>query len=380
MTLPTKALSTQFNYKVKWRDLFPTNISILVFGVYVSLFVNHGLLTRATQKAGKYDYNYTFLVLGTELAKFLICLIILLVKYKPTEALHMVIKEKKLFVLYLIPAGLYVLYNNLAFVSLQNFEPATYLLLMNIRTVVLGFVYQVFLNTKLSKIQWTSLIILTFACILKEITFPDSAKKMAEFLENNETSSSLPVEDSKSVFDVSIISILILFVQILSSCTANVYNQILLKNKDNADLWIQNLFMYLNGFLLNLLVLVLKSFTENSSMTPSSITHNFSAPHLLLILNQTFLGISASMLLKYLNVIIKAFSSAVEMLVSAIAQYLVFGLTVKGLNNYLAYLIAWFSLYLYALNPIENDDIKARRGSRGTPDYEKVGNDDTSKV
>jgi Nucleotide-sugar transporter. len=45
--------------------------------------------------------------------------------------------------LYFVPAFLYCLYNNLAFVSLSAFDPTTYYLLLQFRVVVTGIIFQV---------------------------------------------------------------------------------------------------------------------------------------------------------------------------------------------------------------------------------------------
>lgn len=47
----------------------------------------------------------------------------------------------------------------------------------------------------------------------------------------------------------------------------------------------------------------------------------FDSSHFLLIFNQAFLGVSASLLLKHLNSIVKAFSTAIEMMASALLSY-----------------------------------------------------------
>ena len=70
------------------------------------------------------------------------------------------------------------------------------------------------------------------------------------------------------------------------------------------------------------------------------------------MLNQAFLGIFASLLLKYLNSIVKALSTAIEMSLSAVLQFLLLGIAVNGFKNYLAFGMALGSIYLYALNPI----------------------------
>ena len=45
--------------------------------------------------------------------------------------------------LYFVPASLYCMYNNLAFVNLSAFDPTTYYLLLQLRVVVTGIIFQV---------------------------------------------------------------------------------------------------------------------------------------------------------------------------------------------------------------------------------------------
>lgn len=45
---------------------------------------------------------------------------------------------------YFVPAFLYCLYNNLAFVNLSAFDPTTYYLMLQLRVVVTGVLFQVF--------------------------------------------------------------------------------------------------------------------------------------------------------------------------------------------------------------------------------------------
>ena len=47
------------------------------------------------------------------------------------------------FLLYLVPAVLYCVYNMLTFVNLSAFDPTTYFLLLQLRVVVTGVMYQV---------------------------------------------------------------------------------------------------------------------------------------------------------------------------------------------------------------------------------------------
>lgn len=57
-----------------------------------------------------------------------------------------VLKNKHLCLLYFVPAFLYCLYNNLAFVNLSKFDPTTYYLLLQLRVVITGILFQVSSN------------------------------------------------------------------------------------------------------------------------------------------------------------------------------------------------------------------------------------------
>ena len=146
-----------------------------------------------------------------------------------------------------------------------------------------------------------------------------------------------------------------MMVQIFSSVIANVYNEYLLKDRTSLNLWVQNIFMYGNGFILNLVVCLVKSGRAFGSAGSLGFFENFQLTHYLLILNQVFLGICASLLLKHLNSIVKALSTAIEMSLSAILQWMLLDIAVTGFKNYLAFLLALLSIYLYALNPIVNE-------------------------
>lgn len=54
-----------------------------------------------------------------------------------------VTKSKQLCIRYLIPSFLYCIYNNLAFINLSTFDPTTYYLLLQLRVVITGILFQV---------------------------------------------------------------------------------------------------------------------------------------------------------------------------------------------------------------------------------------------
>lgn len=117
--LPTHAQNTPsrakpVNFKIKYRELFPNTLSAIVFVVYITLFVNHGLLTHATQNSqtGSYDYDPTVIVLLTEILKLVISSVIILKDKTMKDAVEQLLQNTGVLALYLIPSGLYTLGRN----------------------------------------------------------------------------------------------------------------------------------------------------------------------------------------------------------------------------------------------------------------------------
>lgn len=123
------------------------------------------------------------------------------------------IKGSNVLALYLVPAFLYCLYNNLAFQNLSVFDPTTYYLLLQFRVVITGILFQIIFKKYLSRKQWLSLILLTLGCMVKQINFGDMPDKSAD--------DSKPPKNTIG-FDLSINAIFIL-IQTVCSCLVIVF-------------------------------------------------------------------------------------------------------------------------------------------------------------
>lgn len=118
------------------------------------------LVTYSQESNNSYKYNTVVVVLLTEVTKLIISAI-LYMKQDNTfvSLLTNVKKDSDVLLLYFVPAFLYCLYNNLAFVNLAKFDPTTYYLLLQFRVVIVGILFQVseatflFLVTHLKRIQ-----------------------------------------------------------------------------------------------------------------------------------------------------------------------------------------------------------------------------------
>lgn len=138
---------------------------------------------------------------------------------------------------------------------------------------------------------------------------------------------------------------------------AGVYNEYLLK-KDGVDvnIFVQNVFMYLDSIVCNVAVLLAQgNLIESISKAGPSIFANVKV--LMIILNNAAVGIITSFFLKNLNSIVKTFASALELVFSAILCWLFFDIPIH-LNTAIAIGIVSYAVILYSQNPVQNVQIK----------------------
>eukprot|EP01134_Creolimax_fragrantissima_P001089 CFRG1089T1 len=321
------------------RAVFPDNASVVICLAYMSTFVLQGLLTTASQSVdGKYLYNTTTAVMTAELIK-LITAFTLYVNEHGYTAFHREFQaNSRLLGLYFIPALMYCVYNNLAFINLGNYDPTSYYLLLQFRVVVTGVVFQVLFDQRLSRKQWLSLGTLTVGCFVKEYG-SRSHKPSFEV-----------VQKGASNVDFYFHTVLIL-VQVFCSCFAGVYNERLLKgNGGQTPVMMQNVFMYLDSIICNVMFIMARG--ELSTAFSAKGVQGMMQPLVILVCcNNAMIGIITSLFLKKLNSVVKVYASAIELIATAMLAWMIFGYPIDG-PTFISLLLIVFASAIYAMNPI----------------------------
>ncbi|CAH2265767.1 jg7955 [Pararge aegeria aegeria] len=228
----------------EWSKLFPNKEAFIVFSLYIILFVFQGVfITASKTENGVYDYNTTLVVFLSELLKLIISAVLYTCRKKnKPNIFQAVVLNYKLALYYFIPSLLYCFYNNLAFINLSHYDPTSYYILLQLRVVLTAIIFQFLFQKKLTFIQWISLGILTLGCMIKNF---DAATMSGK-------------EDSNwsQIFNIYFLSINF---QNFCSCLAGTYNEYLLKTKgSNVDIFLQNVYMYLDSVLCNFFILMCK--------------------------------------------------------------------------------------------------------------------------
>ncbi|XP_037825458.1 UDP-galactose transporter senju [Lucilia sericata] len=350
---------------VNWRELFPTKLTFLIFILYMSLFIGQGIFVTASQESNNsYSYNTVTVVLLTEVLKLIVSATLYCRENNLTSLVKDVRKDSNVMMLYFVPAFLYCLYNNLAFVNLSTFDPTTYYLLLQLRVVITGILFQIIFKKYLSQRQWISLVLLTAGCMLKQLNFngiysaaDDSSEDAAKLMTKNphpeeEQANTIISGKNMSGFDFSISAVLIL-AQTIFSCLAGVYNEYLLKDKgSDVNIFVQNVFMYLDSIVCNVVILLIKG-ELFSAFTADSLTAIFRFKVIIIIINNAAIGIVTSFFLKYMNSILKTFASALELMFTAVLCYFLFSIPIY-INTALAIAVVSYAIYLYSQSPVVN--------------------------
>lgn len=175
--------------------------------------------------------------------------------------------------------------------------------------------------------------------------------KQLNLKSNEETS-----DKTESINKISIsvnINIVFILIQTLCSCLAGVYNEYLLKKKSNGtNIFVQNVFMYLDSIFCNAIILLIQGNFLNA-FTISNLANVMHFKVIIIIINNCAIGIVTSFFLKYLNSILKTFASALELMFTAILSYILFAIPIY-LNTVLAIVIVSLAVWLYSQSPVIN--------------------------
>lgn len=312
------------------------------------------------------------LVLLTELVKLFTCVVIYLFNSRANifDLIADLRKNSKLLLLYLVPASLYCIYNVLSYRNIKLFDLTTYYCSTQLRIVVTALVYQILFRRKLTALQWASLFILTLGCILKQYSF--QASKSSEH-----TNTTLLITTEKTLVNVTkgetittknhdvestYLNWLTLLLQIFCSCLAGVYNEYLLKDSStssNAGIILQNIFMYIDSILCNMIALKVNPYlfeaseelqADKSSTITLYNSLNRSVVIGVIIVN-ALCGLVTSWFLKDFNSILKNFAAAIELFAIAILAWLIYD---DALDKYtiIALFLVTASLIVYSRNPV----------------------------
>ncbi|XP_018323200.1 UDP-N-acetylglucosamine transporter [Agrilus planipennis] len=273
-------------------------------------------------------------VLMSEVVKLLVCLSIIYVQAGSLiqlldEVKRHIIKQPLDTLKVCIPSFVYVIQNNLLYVSASHLDAATYQVTYQLKILTTALFAVIILGKKLLKTQWLSLVTLVLGVVLVQLAQSDKPHQITYGPEQNR---------------------LLGFSAALGACLlsgfAGIYFEKILKGAD-VSVWMRNIQLSLCSIPFGLIT----CFIYDSELIK---THGFFFGYdrfiKYLILLQAGGGLLVAMVVKYADNILKGFATSLAIIISCVASIYLFNfnLTIQFLMG--AALVI-FSIFLYGHVP-----------------------------
>ena len=193
-----------------------------------------------------------------------------------------------------IPAGLYVIQNNLQFLAVSNLPAEVYQVLIQSKIVTTAVFSVILLNKRPSGLQWLSILALSIGVAIVQLSFP--ARAVAPQAVN---------------YFVGFMAVL---VSCFTSGFGGVYFEKLMKAKPNS-LWLRNIEMSL----VSVLIAIIAAGSKDLALIRKfGFFHGYSPLVFGVILLQAFGGILVSLVVQYTNSMTKGFATSGSIILSCL--------------------------------------------------------------
>lgn len=312
----------------------PVLFILFLAALQVITYTSQSILVTLTKTSGVYNYDPNSNVLLTEVFKLLFALVSLIRSGEVSSLLlpqgkghkaglaPVVVLRKSLT--FAVPAVLYILHNNLIFLSLLYLSAPVYQLLNNMKILTTGVVFRFMLKRKLTVIQWIALLQLTVGM---GVTSMDKATSAIEH------------EDEHSGLSAWMTGLLLMFILALCSAAAGCWTELIVKTS-GYPLQVTNAWLYSYGIL----------FSSAIYLWHREPGHNFFDGYTPLAFavaaTNSVLGMVISFILKHGDNIIKLFASSSAVLFTAALSWPLFDYK-PGPGLWLGWILVGCSLTLY---------------------------------
>jgi UDP-sugar transporter A1/2/3 len=281
-----------------------------LFVSYVLMWSLQGILVHRISKSPTDTKSIVFFQEATKL--LITTFLFLRHEGTPGGLMQQLVRHRRVLLLYFIPAGLYAVYNNLTFIGLSIFDPASYFVLMQFRLILTGALSVVILKKELSIRNWLALVIVMVGSMLKEIP---------NFTQLNPNYSNY----------------FLILIQLSISSFAGIYNELLLKSRADVSTNIQNFFMYSASLIL--LIIFSPSLPNPAVLADLNVIP--------IVINSGLVGVITGYFLRHLNSVLKSIAAATELWLTAILSSMIFGYKIEFIQV-IGIVLVSFGIFLYS--------------------------------
>lgn len=316
--------------------------SSLLFNAYVIslmtlIWSSHALLLRHTRTNLKYADQLYFpstVVVCSEACKLFASVLLLWNqhKFRVSKLIHEIrvefIGRPKELLKMSVPALLYAVQNNLDFVALANLEPGVYQVTCQFKIVTTAAFMVLMLQKRYSLTRWVSIVLLFCGVALVQL----------QAVQNSNAESSDPFLPHQNHF----VGLAAVLTTCLTAGFSGVYFEKMLKDS-TTSLWIRNMQMYFCGLVCAGATCLLN---DGSNLMSRGFFYGYYDLVYVIIALLSLGGIYISMVIKYLDNLMKSFASAASILFVSMLSVYLFG-SVLSFTFIVGSVVVILSILLY---------------------------------
>ncbi|CAH0717219.1 unnamed protein product, partial [Brenthis ino] len=290
-----------------------------------------GLSMRYARTREVEMFASTAAVLMAEVLKLAICIVLVMQESRSLKkgALTMystVILNIKDTLRVCVPSFLYVIQNNLLYVSASNLDAATYQVTYQLKLLTTAFFAVIVLKRKLKKWQWGALALLVAGIALVQLSSTEKAK----------VSTNLPQQSKILGFGAALAACFI-------SGFAGIYFEKVLKESD-ISVWMRNVQLSLASLPFGIATHLI------NYGTMADLLKGFDGFVWYLVVLQAAGGLIVAVVVKYADNILKGFATSVAIVISCIASIYIFDF-ILTVQFAIGALLVIGSIFLYGYVP-----------------------------
>jgi len=310
----------------------------LFYSLVLSLLVvsRSLLVTASKDKRSNYNYDPATVVLTTEAFKLFIAMGLYVHERSSLEASQRKPwtqdVDRRVALLYSVPALLYAIQNNIVFLALLYLAPPTFELFSNLKIVTTAIVFYLALRRPLTSIQWTAVLLLFLGTVLGQLPSPSAAPC--------ESVGSVDAVGSESAAG-QVFGFFLCVIYAVLSAFAGIYTEKLLKGS-RQSIHLQNMEIYFWSLFVNGAIAA----WNGTNLFSMDFFRGYDTLTWTVILNGALMGQCVSFVMKYADNIVKVFAASLAMLISTLLSFLFFGF-VPSPPMLIGCAVVSVSLYLY---------------------------------
>jgi probable UDP-sugar transporter A4 len=240
---------------------------------------------------------------------------------------------------------IYTINNNLAFIVLDGMiDPASYQLLSNMKILTTALLFYVIMKKPLSVRQWVALALLAAGCSL-------AALNIDERVDDAEAHTNDAVHEGKHM-RITPTGFLVMVVYCTLSGLAGVYSEKMLKDTSRI-FHVSNTLLYAWGIVFNAFAFVRESGGSDNAAAVGGFSTLFTGYNgwaVAMMLNQAFTGLILSLVMRFLDNIVKLFTIACSLLLTTLWAASVLSFNIHS-TFYFACVCIIAAIFLYNLPP-----------------------------